>query len=294
MKTNSPPDVEPRRPAVSRSRGRRSPRGARRRGPPSTSAPQHVDVRPRRDLLDQVVRHALLERVAAAQIVTLRAWLAKYSAAWPAEFRRRSGGRRARACRAPRCARHRSRCPCRPAGRSPRSSSRRQDTPQARMIVRARRTSPPSRCTWRVAGSIRVIDAGDEDLGAEPARLLQRAARELVARDARREAQVVLDPRRRPGLAARRLALDDDRPQPLRRAVDGRREPGRSAADDHRVVLAAAGSVVSPSNSATRRSCGRTTVCRRRRGRGQSLILRQRPVPLLGRVGRVRAGAIGT
>ena len=63
---------------------------------------------------------------------------------------------------------------------------------------------------------------GDEDLGAEPARLLQRAARELVARDARREAEVVLDPRRGAGLAARRLALDHDRPQALRGAVDGR------------------------------------------------------------------------
>ena len=31
-------------------------------------------------------------------------------------------------------------------------------TPQARTIVRARRTSPPSRCSWRVAASIREID----------------------------------------------------------------------------------------------------------------------------------------
>ena len=76
-----------------------------------------------------------------------------------------------------------------------------------------------------------------EDLGAEPPRLLQRAARQLVARDARREAEVVLDPRRRAGLAAGRLALDHDRPQALRRAVHGRRQPGRPGADDHRVVL---------------------------------------------------------
>ena len=39
-----------------------------------------------------------------------------------------------------------------------RSASCRHATPQARMIVRARRTSPPSRWTWRVAGSIRVIE----------------------------------------------------------------------------------------------------------------------------------------
>ena len=87
------------------------------------------------------------------------------------------------------------------------------------------------------SASIRVIDARDEDLGAEPARLLQRAARELVPGHAGREAEVVLDPRRRPGLPAGRLALDHDRPQALRRAVDGRGQPGRTGADDHGVVL---------------------------------------------------------
>ena len=81
------------------------------------------------------------------------------------------------------------------------------------------------------------IDARDEDLGAEPPRLLQRAARELVARHARREAEVVLDPRRGAGLAAGRLALDHDRAQALRRAVDGRGQAGGPGADDHRVVL---------------------------------------------------------
>ncbi len=155
--------------------------------------------------------------------------------------RRRRCGRRARGCSTPRCARRRRRCPCRRGGRTPRSAGCRHETPQARMIVRACRTSPPSRCTWRVAASIRVIDAGDEDLGAEPARLLQRAARELVARHARREAEVVLDPRRRAGLAARRLPLDHDRREPLRRAVHRGREPGGPGADDHRVVLRGGG-----------------------------------------------------
>ena len=73
---------------------------------------------------------------------------------------------------------------------------------------------------------------GDEDLGAEPPRLLQRAARQLVARDARREAEVVLDPRRGAGLAAGRLALDDDRAQALRRAVHGGGEARGPGADD--------------------------------------------------------------
>ena len=78
---------------------------------------------------------------------------------------------------------------------------------------------------------------GDEDLGAEPARLLQRTAGELVARHARGEAEVVLDPGRGAGLAARRLPLDDDRVEPFRRPVHSGGEPGRSRADDHRVVV---------------------------------------------------------
>ena len=96
------------------------------------------------------------------------------------------------------------------------------------MIVRARRTSPPSRWTWRVVGVDPRDRARDEDLGAEPPRLLQRAARELVAGHAGREAEVVLDPRRRAGLAAGRLALDHDRAQPLGRAVHRGGEPGRA------------------------------------------------------------------
>ena len=82
---------------------------------------------------------------------------------------------------------------------------------------------------------------GDEDLGAVPPRLLQRPARELLARDAGREAEVVLDPGRGAGLAAGRLPLDHDRAQPLRRAVDRRGEPGRPGADDHGVVLGGGG-----------------------------------------------------
>ena len=135
------------------------------------------------------------------------------------------------------------------------------------MIVRARRTSPPSRCTC----ARRRVDARDrprdEDLGAEPPRLLQRAARQLVARDARREAEVVLDPRRRAGLAAGRLALDHDRAQALRRAVHGRRQPGRPGADDHGVVLRrrrprCRGRAARPRAGAA----GARRSCRRRRG----------------------------
>ena len=83
--------------------------------------------------------------------------------------------------------------------------------------------------------------ARDEDLGAEPARLLERASRELVPGDAGGEAEVVLDLRGGARLAAGRLPLDDDRAQALRGAVDRGRQSRRAAADDHRVVLAALG-----------------------------------------------------
>ena len=112
----------------------------------------------------------------------------------------------------------------------------------------------------RVAGIDARDRSGDEDLRSEPARLLQRAAGELVARDAGRKAEVVLDPRRGPGLAAGRLPLDHDRAQALGSPVHGGGEPGRPGADDDRVVLAGGRRVWRPSSSATSRSRGRTSV----------------------------------
>src|SRR5262249_51044077 len=79
--------------------------------------------------------------------------------------------------------------------------------------------------------------AGYEDLGPEAPSLLQRPARQLVARDARREPKVVLDPRGGAGLPPRRFTLDHDRPEPLRRSINGRGEPGSTGTDDHDVVL---------------------------------------------------------
>ena len=275
-----PAGVEPRRLAVARSRtsiasSDASPCTA------ATSVPNSVrDVRPRRELVDEVARHALLERCRRGRGSSrcARGWR-RTAPPGPPSCPRRRCGRRGRACSAPRCAPRRRRCPSRRAGRSRRSASCRQATPQARMIVRARSTSPPSRWTWRVAASIRVDRARDEDLGAEPARLLQRAARELVARHARREAEVVLDPRRRARLAAGRLALDDDRAQALRRAVDGRGEAGGPGADDHRVVLR--GARARCRGRAARRpgaAAAGPRSCRRRRGSPAG-----RPRPAAGR-----------
>ena len=82
---------------------------------------------------------------------------------------------------------------------------------------------------------LELVDLLDrQQLGAEAARLVVRAAREVGAGEAVREAEVVLDPRALAGLAAGRLALHEHGAQPLGRAVHRRREPGRPAADDDR------------------------------------------------------------
>ena len=71
--------------------------------------------------------------------------------------------------------------------------------------------------------------ARHEYLGAEAVRLLRGAARQLVAGDPGGKAEVVLEPRRGPGLAAGRLALDDDRPQAFAGPVHRGREAGGPA-----------------------------------------------------------------
>ena len=122
-------------------------------------AEEHADVRPGRELVDQVARHALLERVAAVEDRhAARVGGEEHRRLARPSCPRRRCGRRGRACSAPRCARRRRRCPCPTSRSKPSIASRRHETPQARMIVRARRTSPPSRWTWCVAASIRVID----------------------------------------------------------------------------------------------------------------------------------------
>ena len=239
MKMNRPPDSSRVVSAVARVADvDRLERRARRARPATSVAEQRLDVRPGRELVDEVARHALLERVAAAED--------RHAARVGGEEQRRLPRRVAGAddvdvepVRVRRLAARRAvgDALAGRAGRSRRSRGAARSTPQARMIVRARRTSPPSRCTCAGRGVDPRDRAGDEDLGAEPPRLLQRAARQLVARHARGEAEVVLDPRGRAGLAAGRLALDHDRAQALRRAVHGGGQARRAGADDHRVVL---------------------------------------------------------
>src|SRR5262249_29419660 len=75
-----------------------------------------------------------------------------------------------------------------------------------------------------------------EHLRAESASLCRGAAREVLAGDARRKSEVVLDLRARPRLSAGSALLDDERVQPLGSAVDRGRQPGGAAADDDDVV----------------------------------------------------------
>ena len=92
------------------------------------------------------------------RIVTLRAWVEKNSAACPAELPAPT------ICTSRPCVFGASlreapyQMPL-PASRSnPSIESCRHATPQARMIVLALSTSPPSRCSWRFAASIREIE----------------------------------------------------------------------------------------------------------------------------------------
>src|SRR5207247_1926912 len=101
---------------------------------------------------------------------------------------------------------------------------------------------------------------GDEDLGAEPACLLERPARERLAGNTCGEPEVVLDPGGGARLTACCHALDHDGPESLGGTVDGACQPGRPGTDDHVSYSAAAGTVAMSRSSATRRSCGRATV----------------------------------
>ena len=67
-------------------------------------------------------------------------------------------------------------------------------------------------------------------------RLSQRVARQIVSRHAIRKSEIVLDSTRRSRLTAWRLAVEQHGRQALRGGVNGRRETGRTGADDRDVV----------------------------------------------------------
>ena len=148
-------------------------------------AAQHADVRPRRELVDQVARHALLQPVAAAE----DRHAARVGREVHGRLPRRVAGSHdvdVEAVGAARLAARRAVGDALPKRRSqPSIGSFRHETPHARMIVRAPSTSPPSRCTCRRDRVEPVDRPGDEDLRAESLRLPQRPISQLLARDAR-------------------------------------------------------------------------------------------------------------
>ena len=88
-----------------------------------------------------------------------------------------------------------------------------------------------------VALAAHLGDLGrDQHVGAELLGLDEGPARQRLARDAGREAEVVLDARARAGLAAERAAVHHQHRQPLRRRVHRGRQARRAGADDGHVV----------------------------------------------------------
>jgi hypothetical protein len=75
------------------------------------------------------------------------------------------------------------------------------------------------------------------DLGPEAKRLRVNRLSQLCSAHALREAREVLDPRARPGLPSRCMALDDNGIEPFRGRIDGGRQPRRTGPDDQKVVL---------------------------------------------------------
>ena len=82
--------------------------------------------------------------------------------------------------------------------------------------------------------------AGDlerhDQLRAEPLRLSHSPPGQLAAADAGRKPEIVLDPRTAARLPARRMAIEQQGPQPFRGAVHSGRQPRRAGADNHQVV----------------------------------------------------------
>ena len=198
----------------------------------------HLDVVLRHHLVDQVARHALVERVAAAEDRDLRGVAREV-------HRRLAGGVRA--------ADHHDALVL--AG--DRLGHRRAVVDAAAgELLDARRLQAavghPRRHQHRMAGQLGAVAQAQhprrpaaldavhavhrDDLRAQPARLRRGPPGEVAAAEPAGEAEVVLDARALPGLAARRLALHHHGAQALRGPVDRRGQPGGAAADDHQVV----------------------------------------------------------
>ena len=181
-----------------------------------TSVSDHdMHVRDPRDLVDEVAGHVLAQVGFADDERDLR-WRARTGRPPPARpsCRRRRWPPGPRRTAAPPPATPRSRCSSSRSSPARGTSSLRYLTPVARTTRGAGQAGPVAEAHPVVA--VVLLDGGglgrDGEPGAELLRLEQRPLRELGAGDARREAEVVLDPRRGPGLAPGGGGVEDDRP----------------------------------------------------------------------------------
>ena len=133
-----------------------------------------------------------------------------------------------------------------PRGRRRRRGSGRRPRPAARASARRSpsRRERASTC-WPSSRSTRTRPSGPSASSTARWKLESTASKRRACSVAlrvsslpeipAREAEVVLDPRARPGLAAGRPGLGDERAQALRAAVDRRRQPGRPGAEHDEV-----------------------------------------------------------
>ena len=118
-------------------------------------------------------------------------------------------------------------------------------------LALTRRPSSSDRASRSSGASEGGRSMHEQEARAERDRLLVGLLGEPAAADAHGEAEVVADQRARPGLSADAAFVHHEDAQPLRGAVDGRREARRPGAhDDHVEVVAASSAAGAPTSSA--------------------------------------------
>ena len=204
---------------------------------------QHLDVGKPTDAVDQIARHARLEASRRGRAATPSAPGSRGTRPpAPPSCRRRPARPPARRRASPRAATPSS---GRSSPRTPRGSRRRGAGTWRRS--RSRPPARPPRSPFARTSRNRPRPVAPSQLQARrprrgspsrrrTSRLVVGTGHQRHAADAGRKAQVVLDPRRRAGLAAERTTVEHERAEPFRRAVHRGREPRRPGADDRHVV----------------------------------------------------------
>ena len=204
-------------------------------------AEPHLDQRVRVDALDEVRRHRLRERVAAHEH--------RHARARVREVHDRLAGRVARADDDHRVAAAARGLAAPGAVVDAAAEPGLDPVDVERAPVHPRRGDHHVRGHLVAAGDVELRALGrhpaaghaaqQHQLGAEALGLAPRQPREVRALDAAGEAEEVLDLGGVGGLAARDVALDQQRREPVRGGVDRGRQPGRAGAHDREVVVRA-------------------------------------------------------